>query len=248
MTVETRSGEHLRELRLANLARVREIVQGALVHDLKGPLNAATLELDLLRQTIERDDSAPAPRREAQLEALQAVRRELKRLGSRLAEVAPLPDALDGERRRVDAVRLAARAVRLTRQQAILGNVRVELAGADDEIHVSASPGPLLHAVVNLLLNALEASPTGGTVGVACEVADGQVRIRVEDAGPGIDPADRDRAPETGFSRKDGHAGLGLAVATAIVEDHGGTIALADRPEGGTRAEITLPTVSGEQG
>jgi signal transduction histidine kinase len=106
----------------------------------------------------------------------------------------------------------------------------------------------LRQVMLNLLLNALDATPGGGKVQVRVEaLADGDfgpkggVRITVDDSGPGIPVDVKDRIFTPFFSTKTRGTGLGLAISRSIVEEHRGRIELRNRGEGGARAEILLP-------
>jgi two-component system sensor histidine kinase ChvG len=107
---------------------------------------------------------------------------------------------------------------------------------------VHASPDRL----AQLLDNARSFSPPGGTITVDLARDDGFARVRVDDQGPGIPEAHRERIFDRFFSYRPGeekgeHAGLGLAIARAIAEGYGGAIAAAAGPGGGARLEIRLP-------
>ena len=110
---------------------------------------------------------------------------------------------------------------------------------------VVGDPRLLEHAVVNLLLNACDASPRGASVTVTASAApdDAGVVLRVDDEGSGISPAEADRVMEPFFTTKTSGAGtgLGLALANEIVNSHRGTLTLSARPTGGTSAFIHLP-------
>jgi two-component system sensor histidine kinase CreC len=102
-------------------------------------------------------------------------------------------------------------------------------------------------AVANLLQNAYDFSPEGGTVTVRAEREDASVRIVVDDRGPGVPDYARERVferfyslarPDTG--RKS--TGLGLSFVRQVAELHGGSVDLANLPEGGARATLTLPS------
>jgi signal transduction histidine kinase len=104
--------------------------------------------------------------------------------------------------------------------------------------------------LVNLTLNALEATPEGGTLRVACfgeatdEAPGGggeRVGVSIEDSGPGIAPALRDRIFEPFFTTKARGSGLGLSIVHAIVAQHGGTISVEAGDAGGARFVLLLP-------
>jgi len=108
-----------------------------------------------------------------------------------------------------------------------------------------ADPGRLQRVLVNLVQNAIRHTPADGAVTVLAEPVDGRLEVEVADAGPGIALADRPHVFDAFFqggeraARSDGGAGLGLAIARAIVEAHGGEIWLAPAASG-TRVRFSL--------
>jgi C4-dicarboxylate-specific signal transduction histidine kinase len=108
----------------------------------------------------------------------------------------------------------------------------------------------LRQVVLNLLLNALDVMPHGGTLGVA--VGSGtegrSVELSVTDTGPGINPAILPRLFEPFATNKETGIGLGLVVSKRIVEDHGGSIHGATRPEGGACFTVRLPRSGSNNG
>jgi signal transduction histidine kinase len=99
-----------------------------------------------------------------------------------------------------------------------------------------------LHTVVlNLVTNAFRAVDDGEEVVVALRTEGSDAVLEVRDAGPGVDPAIRDRVFEPFFTGRDGGTGLGLFVSYGIVERHGGRIEVGDAPEGGARFTVRLP-------
>lgn len=109
---------------------------------------------------------------------------------------------------------------------------------------VTGDPGRLKQVLMNLMLNAVEAMERAGTpdrrLAVTVHTADGRVVIRVRDTGPGIDPAQAERAFEPSVSDKPDGAGLGLPISRSIVRAHGGELRLA-RADGGAEALVELP-------
>jgi signal transduction histidine kinase len=101
---------------------------------------------------------------------------------------------------------------------------------------------PMLHqSFLNLFINAMQAMPDGGRIGVSLRAEGGRARIDIEDAGPGI-PADLSiKIWDPFFTTKDKGTGLGLGIVKNIVEAHGGTIRIANREPHGARVTIDLP-------
>ncbi|HVO29524.1 MAG TPA: ATP-binding protein, partial [bacterium] len=104
--------------------------------------------------------------------------------------------------------------------------------------------------LLNLLLNALDATPMGGTVRIATARIDapdefaGGARVLVEDSGSGLSAEAEARLFTPFFSTKSRGTGLGLAVSRSIVEEHRGKIDIRNRPEGGTRAQVLFPPIA----
>ena len=123
-------------------------------------------------------------------------------------------------------------------------NVRLVSAVASDAVRVAGDPDRLEQAVQNLAANALRHTPDGGAITLSAERVDTSIRLRVSDTGPGIAPDHLpkifDRFYKVDVSRKAaGGSGLGLSIAKAIVERHGGTITASN--DNGAVFEILLP-------
>ena len=108
---------------------------------------------------------------------------------------------------------------------------------------VLCAPTQIQQVLINLAVNARDAMPDGGTIDITARADDGAVELRVTDTGTGIDPAIADRIFEPLFSTKEAGkgTGLGLSVVTAVVTDHGGTIAVNSPPGEGATFEVRLP-------
>jgi two-component system sensor histidine kinase ChvG len=116
---------------------------------------------------------------------------------------------------------------------------------------VHAAPERLGQLFGNVLDNALSFSPPGSAVTIELEKEGGFARVRVDDQGPGIPAAHRERIFARFFTWRPGlaageearerHTGLGLAISKAIAECYGGSIRAGERPGGGARIEVRLP-------
>jgi len=124
--------------------------------------------------------------------------------------------------------------------------VKVGIRRLPAGLHVRADEAEMQHTLINLLLNAVQASKTGGRVTVEAELSgsDGPaplVRVRVIDGGCGISEEDQKRIFEPFFSGRQGGTGLGLFLSLNFVRRWGGDIHVESAPGTGSRFEIVLP-------
>jgi len=216
------------------------------VHDLKSPLNALVVNLELLRSSLTPD----TPQAERQQRYASVLREELQRLNrsveSLLAAAAP-PGAEHG---RFDLGDVLDELVALVEPQARHQGVRVEIAQdrqGRSPLPVEGYRDRIKHALLAVAVNALEAMPEGGTLSLAAASQGGRARVAITDTGPGVAPEARDRLFERGVSTKEGHAGIGLFVAQQVVNSSRGSIQLSSIPDTGSRFEVLLPLVDRAQ-
>jgi two-component system, NtrC family, nitrogen regulation sensor histidine kinase NtrY len=112
----------------------------------------------------------------------------------------------------------------------------------DDPIEpISADPELLHRAVSNLVLNAMDAMPNGGTLTLRNRVGDRKITIEVSDTGTGLTREECERIFTPYYTSKQRGTGLGLAIVQSVISDHGGTIAVQSEPGRGTTFLIELP-------
>ena len=104
-----------------------------------------------------------------------------------------------------------------------------------------ADAGQLRRALINLVDNAVAATPEGGRVRVAARIVDGRAVVSVEDDGPGIAAADRERVFDAEYSTKSRGSGLGLAIVARIAAEHGGTVRVEENAPHGCRFLLEWP-------
>ncbi|EFI34123.1 signal transduction histidine kinase, nitrogen specific, NtrB [Desulfonatronospira thiodismutans ASO3-1] len=120
----------------------------------------------------------------------------------------------------------------------------VQLILEPGEVEVKADRDLIKQAVLNLVLNSLQASRQGGEISLRATREKDRVRIEVQDRGCGMDAATREKALEPFFSAREKGSGLGLAIVHRIVQDHGGEIEIDSMEGKGTRVALLLPDTS----
>lgn len=231
-------------LRLTELDRLKSEFVGAVSHDLKTPVAVVTGYADLLEEELSGRLTA---REHSLLRSLTEQTRSLQRRIDQLMEISRLETGR--LRLGLEEVELRHFAGELERefQPAVLSRrLTLQLTVHENAPRVIvADPDVLRSEIVgNILRNALEFTPAGGNITVAFR-ADGQrLSIEIADSGPGIPQEELPRIFDRYYQHRDGsspRAGLGLSIARAGVENHGGRIEVQSRPGRGTRFRITLP-------
>jgi PAS domain S-box-containing protein len=140
--------------------------------------------------------------------------------------------------------KLIEEVVLLTRKQGAFKDVRVACTHCAEGLPlIQMDRGQMQQALINLVLNGVEASEPGGSVSICADVSgDGHfAEIQVQDTGCGIPAEDQDKLFEPFYTTKESGTGLGLAITNGIISQHGGTIAVSSAPGQGTTFTIRLP-------
>ena len=204
-------------------------------HEIKNPLAALSLHVQLLQEQLGED----APEEAAQM--LRVVRTEVHRIGDVLEG---FRDFASIDRLNVDTVSLSEliyQQTDLVRPRAIQQNVEVEIQLPDDDSpEVVADRVRLEQVLLNLLINALDAMPNGGRLRVEAYAMQKSTMIKVMDTGKGIPVELQDKVFDAYFTTKDTGTGLGLALCDKIMRQHHGSLQFQSS-DSGTTFEIGLP-------
>jgi signal transduction histidine kinase len=203
-----------------------------IAHEIRNPLLIIRGAAENLKRQI--------PERAGDLDTF--IIEEVDRLNGILTDY--LLFARDEQTRRdaVDLVTTLKRSVRLVADSLRRGGIElIERYGLEEAPFIGEEK-KLQQTFLNILLNAEQAMSGGGTLTVSIERRDDRYRIAFADTGTGIPAREIEKVFEPFYTTKPAGSGLGLAVVRRIVEDHGGTVAIASDPSSGTTVTVTVPT------
>ncbi len=224
-----------RRTRLAEKLAAVGTFSAGLAHEIRNPLNGATLQLQLLEHRLAKLDEPEAAA--AVAEPLGLVRAELDRLSRLVADFLAFARPVALRTADVELVAAMARLAELERPVAAARGCTLELLAPEGPVIVEADAERIEQIMLNLIRNAIEAANTRVVVAVTPDGAG--ARIEVQDDGPGIEPAQLARIFEPFFTTKAAGTGLGLAIAHSLVARHGGSMDITC--DGITRVGVLLP-------
>lgn len=217
---------------MEKLTTLGELAMG-MAHEIGNPLAG----MKAVAQAMQYEDDVPL----RLIEALKRMEAEVDRLSGFLRsfhgfaapqliarEACPLAQVLDD-------------VLFWTRKDAKSQGIQFELVDLDSIPPLSADPQQLKQVLLNLLMNAIHAMPTGGTVSIAAKLAGMDVQIQVADTGVGMSDEVQKRVFEPFYTTRREGTGLGLAIVRKIIEQHGGSISMSSEPGHGTCFTLAWP-------
>jgi signal transduction histidine kinase len=217
---------------------VAGLLAARVAHDVRNPLSSIKMQTQLLRSRLRTDANSQA--------VLASVLRDIEQVESVVRGLLELarPGTLRLKRTQVNEI-----------VEDVLRQLSPQMAHRKITLHTELQPDlpeilldgeRFRQALLNVVNNAADAMPDGGTLAIATSTAanGSTVLLDVCDDGTGVDPAVADRVFDPFVSTKRDGVGLGLVNTKSVVESHGGTVALEPRTPSGTRARIALPAVS----
>ena len=224
----------LREERVTEAEAQLRRLQGVgakVAHELKNPLASIKGLCQLVART---------PASERTQDRLAVVASEISRMETILGEYLSFSRPLeDLKPESVDLTAIAKDVIDVLAGRADQAGVGLALAG--NEARAQGDPRRLKEALINLVSNAIEATPDGGAVALRVARTPATVTLEVADTGRGISTEDLDRLGTSFFTTRPGGTGLGVVLAQSVITQHGGTLHYASHLGRGTTATITLP-------
>ncbi|MEA2936289.1 MAG: hypothetical protein QOD74_2935, partial [Variibacter sp.] len=241
------------------LAALGRLMAGV-AHEVKNPLNAMTIHLELLKTKLasqslaaahagDRTVTAGALRLRPQADGAAGVTKHVEVIA---AEIRRLDEVVNGflkfarpEELRLQPVHLRtliSDVATTAGPEAVRRNVIMKTECPDSLPDINADPGMLGQALLNLALNGCQAMPDGGTLKITCRAAARRsVQVDVEDTGVGIPPEHLSRIFDLYFTTKEKGSGIGLSMVYRIVQLHDGEVEVQSIPGRGTRFRLIFP-------
>jgi signal transduction histidine kinase len=242
--------------KLASLGRLL----AGVAHEVKNPLNAMTIHLELLKNKLEKASVGPGaqPAHGASLSAagevaavmtppaamkhVDIIAAEIRRLDHVMQDFLKFARPGEVKLEPIQVSSLLEDVARVIGPDAERAGVTVRVECAPHTPDINGDQGMLRQVFMNLALNACQAMPNGGTLRMTCRpLSAGRVEVVVEDTGQGIAPEHLDRIFDLYFTTKDKGSGIGLSMVYRIVQLHDGDIEVQSTPGAGTRFRLLLP-------
>ncbi len=223
-------------------------------HEVKNPLNAMTIHLELLKQKLTAagraraagggaESAADGPRRDAEpaLEHVRVISAEIQRLDQVMQGLLRFTRSEDLKPQTLSLTLLVDDVVGVIRPECEATKVNVVVEGVDRVPPITGDPTMLRQALLNLALNARQAMPDGGTLRISATPHARRVDISVEDTGIGIKPEHLGRIFDLYFTTREKGSGIGLSMVYRTVQLHDGEIEVQSIEGRGTTVRVSLP-------
>jgi two-component system sensor histidine kinase HydH len=231
-------GQDASQLAAAEKRNLLARLLGRLAHEIRNPLSS----LDIHVQLLDEDLASLAPQvREQLTPRLEIIHGELHRLEGIVERFLRLAGPAGVDLEPVEIRKILMHVCELLRPEAAVREIEIFTRADKSLPSVMADPVRLTQALLNLVINAIQAVGRKGRVEVSAAVADGMVCVVVNDNGPGIPPEKLASVFDPYFTTKVEGSGLGLWIAQQIVMAHGGSLQAQNGPAGGAVLTMRLP-------
>jgi len=223
-----------RQLQTADrLSAISRITSGV-AHEVKNPLNAILMHVELARMKLARQDTDVAPQ-------MEIISREILRLDRVVKTFLDFTRPVELHPAEVPLESFVREIVELAAPQAVAAGIRVSVNADTDAANIRVDVDLMKQAILNVVVNAIQAMPQGGELRIDCAVGEEEAEIRISDTGIGIPPELRDKIFRLYYTTKPEGSGIGLAMTFRIVQLHDGAIDFTSEPGQGTTFVLRLP-------
>ncbi len=200
-----------------------------LAHEIKNPLNAINIQMSLLEREIGKHDWSSS---EELTDVVKVVKEEISRLNKLAKDCLHFSKSGDLKRTEEDIGRIFEELLSLITPHADLNGVNICLKMMRGCPQILVDRDKLKQALLNIILNAVEAMTGGGDITINVSKEDSCLNISIKDTGPGIPDEQHDKIFGLFYSTKSGGTGVGLAITKNIIHAHGGNIRFKKLDEG----------------
>ena len=225
-----------RQLQTADRLSAISKITGGVAHEVKNPLNAILMHVELARMKLSKGDTDLEPQ-------MEIIAREILRLDRVVKTFLDFTRPVELNLSEVPLDQFMQEIVDLARPQAAFAGIQVSVDQHADGATIRADRDLLKQALLNVAVNAIEAMPGGGQLRFESMMQNEEAEIRIADSGPGIPPELREKIFRLYFTTKKEGSGIGLAMTFRIVQLHDGTIDFSSEPGKGTTFTMRLPVV-----
>ena len=223
-----------RQLQTADRLTAISRISGGVAHEVKNPLNAILLHVEVARAKLAKGDGNVAPE-------MEIIAGEILRLDRVVRTFLDFSRPVELKLASMPVHQLVSEIVDLARPQATAAKIQIVVKQEAEGVDVRVDRDLMKQAVLNVVVNAMQAMPQGGELKFESSVKGDTAEIQVSDTGTGIPPELRDKIFRLYFSTKNKGSGIGLAMTFRIVQLHDGTIDFTSEPGKGTTFLISLP-------
>jgi signal transduction histidine kinase len=223
-----------RELHTADRLSAISRISSGVAHEVKNPLNAILLHVEVARSKLSRGDTDVA-------EQMEIISGEILRLDRVVRTFLDFTRPVELHLENVPMQELVQEIVDLAGPQTVAANIHVTVVQETDGVDVHVDRDLLKQAVLNVVVNAMQAMPEGGELRFEASAGKETAELRISDTGGGIPAELREKIFRLYFTTKKDGSGIGLAMTFRIVQLHDGTIDFTSEPGHGTTFLIRLP-------
>lgn len=218
--------------RVDRLSALGEL-SAAMAHEIRNPLGSIKGGIEIIEDQFNGNDKKK--------EFIGIVKKEISRLDNTISEFLKYARPREPEKRMGSLHKLTESVIRLVTKKAEQQGVVIEMSPTEEMQDIMMDSEQIRQALLNIVLNAIQAIPEGGSIRIESGISGDQVFVSVRDSGGGIPEQNLEKLFDPFFTTRNEGTGLGLSISYQIIKAHKGHIEVSNVDEGGAEFIITLP-------